>query len=130
MRCDPSRSPDASPATTPMVSGASGIPAALPDDAAGGARQKIEQRLDFRAILDLAREFPLGLLERETGLVKRFVRPLQARDHSRPEAAPFQSLGIDAKGPSRVARGCDIGRHILQDDRADRGEAVGANMAK
>src|SRR5690348_7379751 len=116
MKCEPRRSPEASPATIPMVSGASAIPAPLPDDAAGCCRQEIEHRLDFRALADLARQLIFGLLQGKSRLVESLVRPLQLSDNVRSKVAPLQSFCIDPEWTSGIARHHHVGRDVLQDD--------------
>src|SRR5688572_28393909 len=80
IRCAPSTSPDASPATMPMVSSAPAMIGALADNASAGSGQKIDERPDGRALDRLALERPLRLIQGQLGPVQRLVGTLQAPD--------------------------------------------------
>src|SRR5687768_4187055 len=113
IRCAPSTSPDASPATMPIVISAAVTIVALADDAAAGSAQKIDERSDGGTFAHLALERVLRLLQAQPGPVERLVGPLQAGDRVGVEAAPLQPFGVDAVRPGRVARDGQVRRNVL-----------------
>src|SRR5687767_6360031 len=70
IRCAPSTSPDASPATMPTMISAAVTRLALADDAAAGNAQKIEERTDRGTFARLALERALRLLQAQPGAVE------------------------------------------------------------
>src|SRR5512133_1022357 len=88
IRCAPNRSPDASPATMPMVS----IPAfTSTHDPAGGALQKVGEHADFRTSLGLLGKRGSGLIQRQAGFVQGLVRAFDPGERFRGEAAAAQA---------------------------------------
>src|SRR5678815_5262121 len=123
----PSRSPDASPATIAMVRGR---PAGSADDATRRLGEKIQQYLQFGAVAYVRRDLLLRVFKSQARLVERLVRALDRGDRVGRKTAPLETFGVDAVRLRGVARRGHEGRNVLQHDRADRGNAVGADMAE
>src|SRR5690348_4117813 len=109
MRCAARRSPDASPATMPTrkvrTRGSRFI--GLADDAALGAREKIEDLAHVRALGDLCLQLSAGVLEAEAAAIQGAIGALQRRDVVRGKAAPLEPFAVDAVGLCHVAGGGD-----------------------
>src|SRR5207302_11128419 len=79
----------------------------LPDDAAFGFGEEIQDLAHRRAILGLGLERAARLLEAQSAPVERAIRLLQPVDRLRRETAALQALAVDSVRPRHVARGGD-----------------------
>src|ERR1017187_8854022 len=90
IRRAPSGSPEASPATMPMVTCRSVTSA---HDPAGAVLQKLGEQADFSAGPGLFGELRLGLIQGQAGLVNRLVGSLDCGQGVGGAGAPAASLG-------------------------------------
>src|SRR5205823_14667789 len=95
MRCEASRSPEASPATMPTRKG---LAIGLADDAALGAPEKLHQLAHMAAVAHLRLELRVRLGKRKTAAVERAVGALQPGDVVGSEAAALEPFAVDAIG--------------------------------
>src|SRR5258708_39916782 len=98
----PSRSPEASPATSAIRM------RALADDAAARDREEFDERYQFRPLGRGQRQLGFRFLEQQARLVQCLVRAPDRGDAFRAEATALQSFRIDAVRDRRVA----VGDHI------------------
>src|SRR5438067_51153 len=125
MRCEASRSPEASPATMPTRKG---LAIGLADDAALGAVEKLYELAHMAAFADLHLERRARGGKRKTAAVERAVGALERGDVRGREAAALEPFAVDAIGPRHVAGGGDEGRQVLRQIRAHAGEGVRADV--
>src|SRR5205085_3500961 len=125
MRCEASRSPEASPATMPTRKG---LAIGLADDAALGAVEKLYELAHMAAFAHLRLELRARLGKRKTAAVERAVGALERGDVLGREAAALEPFAVDAIGPRHVAGGGDEGRQVLRQVAAHAGEGVRADV--
>src|SRR3569623_97426 len=125
MRPAPSRSPEASPATSAMRRVMNSA-----QDAAAGLFQEADHLLHLRCRLREFAHLRECILQGEIAAVKKLVGAAQLSNGLGAETAATQTLDVEAVRRGRMARHHHERRHILGDAAAERGEAVLAETAE
>src|SRR5256714_13295770 len=125
MRCEASRSPEASPATMPTRKE---LAIGLADDAALGAVEKLHELAHMATCAHLRLELRARRGKRKTAAVERPVGALERCDVLGREAAALEPFAVDAIGPRHVSGGGDEGRQVLRQVGAHAGEGVRADV--
>src|SRR5512138_1041730 len=102
-------------------------PGPLPDDAAFAVVYEVEEAAHLGRLGRLLFELALRLGERQAAAVKRAVGALEGVHGRGAEAAPLESVGVEAERLALLSRRRDVRRQILRQVRADAGEAVRAD---
>src|SRR3569623_1922038 len=121
----PSRSPEASPATSAMRRVMNSAHAA-----AAGLFQEADHLLHLRCRLREFAHLRECILQGEIAAVKKLVGAAQLSNGLGAETAAAQTLDVEAVRRGRMARHHHERRHILVDASAERGEAVLAEAAE